>query len=104
MAPEQGAVFTRETLGVIEKLTEEAWQAPYSSRVDSLTNYSHSEALGDDLIVGPLVEDAASLTDADLGRIEDIANSSIELARPPAGRRRPGGRSGDQFHTAQGDA
>jgi len=79
VTPRQGNVFTRETLGVIERLTEEAWQAPYSSRVDSLTNYSHSEALGDDLIVGPLVEDAASLTDADLDRIEEIANDSIEL-------------------------
>ncbi|MYL00821.1 MAG: MMPL family transporter, partial [Gammaproteobacteria bacterium] len=79
VTPRQGTVFTRETLGVIERLTEEAWQAPYSSRVDSLTNYSHSEALGDDLIVGPLVEDAASLSDADLDRIEEIANDSIEL-------------------------
>ncbi|MDE0130074.1 MAG: MMPL family transporter [Gammaproteobacteria bacterium] len=79
VTPRQGTVFTRETLGAIERLTEEAWQAPYSSRVDSLTNYSHSEALGDDLIVGPLVEDAASLSDADLDRIEEIANDSIEL-------------------------
>ncbi|MDE0679247.1 MAG: MMPL family transporter [Gammaproteobacteria bacterium] len=79
VSPRQGNVFTRETLGVIERMTEEAWQAPYSSRVDSLTNYSHSEALGDDLIVGPLVEDAASLSDADLDRIEEIANDSIEL-------------------------
>ena len=79
VTPRQGTVFTRETLGVIERLTEEAWQAPYSSRVDSLTNYNHSEALGDDLIVGPLVEDAASLSDADLDRIEGIANDSIEL-------------------------
>ncbi len=79
VTPKQGTVFTRETLGVIEKLTEEAWQAPYSSRVDSLTNYNHSEAIGDDLIVGPLVENAAALTDADLDRIEGIANDSIEL-------------------------
>ena len=79
VTPRQGTVFTRETLGVIERLTEEAWQAPYSSRVDSLTNYSHSEALGDDLIVGPLVENAAALSDAELDRIEGIANDSIEL-------------------------
>ena len=79
VAPKQGSVFTRETLGAIEKLTEEAWQAPYSSRVDSLTNYTHSEALGDDLIVGPLVEDAASLSDADLQRVEEIAGNAIEL-------------------------
>ena len=28
------------------ELTDAAWEAPYSSRVDCLTNYSHSEALG----------------------------------------------------------
>ena len=55
VAPRDGSVFTQETLGSIVELTDAAWQAPYSSRVDSLTNYSHSEAFGeDDLIVAPL--------------------------------------------------
>ena len=80
IAPGEGSVFTRETLGAIEELTEAAWQAPYSSRVDSLTNYSHSEAFEDDLTVAPLVEDAQSLSDADLARIEAIALNSIETA------------------------
>ena len=80
IAPREGSVFTRETLGTIEELTEAAWRAPYSSRVDSLTNYSHSEALGDDLIVEPLVEDAQSLSDANLARIERIALNAIEIA------------------------
>ena len=80
IAPGEGSVFTRETLGAIEELTEAAWRAPYSSRVDSLTNYSHSEAFEDDLTVAPLVEDAQSLSDADLARIEAIALNSIETA------------------------
>ena len=80
VAPREGSVFTRETLGAIEKLTEAAWGAPYSNRVDSLTNYSHSEASGDDLIVEPLVDDARSLSDADLARIETIALDATELA------------------------
>ena len=33
------------------------------SRVNSLTNYTHSEAFEDDLIVAPLVEDASALSD-----------------------------------------
>lgn len=73
IAPGKGSVFTRETLGAIEALTEAAWEAPYSSRVDSLTNYIHSRAQGDDLIVERLVEDAGTLTDADLERIEKVA-------------------------------
>ncbi len=80
VAPKDGKVFTRETLDAIESLTEAAWLVPYSSRVDSLTNYSHSESFDDDLIVAPLVEDALSLTDTDLARIETVALDAIDIA------------------------
>ncbi len=80
VAPEGGSVFTREALGAIEELTEAAWEAPWSTRVDSLTNYSHSEALGDELIVEPLVDDASALGDADLARIEGVALNAAEIA------------------------
>ena len=80
VSPREGSVFTRETLHAIEELTEAAWQTPYSTRVDSLTNYNHSEALGDDLIVEPLVDDAQSLSDADLVRIEDTALNTMDTA------------------------
>ena len=80
VAPREGQVFTRETLGAIEELTEAAWRAPYSTRVDSLTNYNHSEAFGDDLIVEPLVEDALSLDDAGLERVREIALNATEIA------------------------
>ena len=80
IAPREGPVFTRETLGAVEELTEAAWRAPYSTRVDSLTNYNHSEAFGDDLVVEPLVDDAQSLSDADLKRVEEIALNATEIA------------------------
>ena len=80
VAPRQGTVFTREALGAIEAVTEAAWQAPYSSRVDSLTNYSHSEAFGDDLSVEPLVEGAESLSDAELEAVEAVALNANETA------------------------
>ena len=80
IAPREGSVFTRETLGAIEELTEAAWRTPYSSRVDSLTNYSHSEAFGDDLVVAPFVEGARSKSDDDLARIEAIALNASQIA------------------------
>ena len=80
VAPRKGTVFTRAVLGAIEDLTAAAWEAPHSSRVDSLTNYSHSAADGDDLIVEPLVDDAPSLSDEDVARVEKIALSSPEVA------------------------
>ena len=80
VAPRGGSVFTREALGAIEDLTEAAWRTPWSTRVDSLTNYFHSEAIEDDLVVQPLVDDAQSLGDADLARIEEIALNAIDVA------------------------
>ena len=73
IAPKDGKVFTRETLANIEWLTKEAWQIPYSSRVDSITNFQHTAANGDDLVVRNLVKGARSLTDAELERVQRIA-------------------------------
>ena len=73
VAPKSGTVFTREALGAIEELTEAAWQVPWSSRVDSLTNYNHTESVEDDLKVERLVDGAEALSDEDLARIKSIA-------------------------------
>ena len=73
LSPKDGSVFTRETLKVIETLTEKAWQIPYSTRVDSISNFQHTYAEGDDLIVEDLISDAESLSDSDLNRIKTVA-------------------------------
>jgi hypothetical protein len=73
VAPKDGRVFTRETLSSIEWLTQEAWKIPYATRVDSLTNFQHTWARNDDLVVQDLVENAYDLSDAELERIKDIA-------------------------------
>ena len=80
VAPKKGTVFTRETLVAIEELTDRLWQTPYVTRVDSIANYSHSEGLEDELVVGPLIDDAASLSDEDLEGVGKIALSTQEVA------------------------
>jgi len=77
LAPRDGEVFTRETLTAVEWLTAEAWKLPYSTRVDSVTNYQHTSARGDELVVRSLVEDAASLSDPEL-----VGARRIALAEP----------------------
>jgi len=79
LAPKSGEVFTPEVLAAVEDLTERAWQLPYSTRVDSLTNFQHSYAEGDDMIVEDLVVDAGSLDAAELDRIKKIALSEPRL-------------------------
>jgi len=66
IAPASGSVFTPEILSILEELTDAAWQIPHAHRVDSLINFQHTVAVDGDLIVGPLVDDAAELTDEDL--------------------------------------
>ena len=75
LAPKDGNVFTPETLASIARLTEAAWQIPYSIRVDSITNYQHTEAEGDDLHVADLVpeEVLSDLDEPALQRIRKIA-------------------------------
>jgi len=88
LAPKDGDVFTGETLRAVEELTRDCWQMPYSSRVDSLTNFQHTWAEQDDLIVEDLVPNAGSLTDADIERIRKIALSEpqlVDLSLSPAG-------------------
>jgi len=73
VAPENGNIFTRENLAIVEKLTERAWQIPYSYRVDSITNFQYTQADIDDLIVRDLVKNATALSDSDLENVKRIA-------------------------------
>lgn len=79
VAPKEGTIYTRDALAFIEYLTEEAWLVPHATRVDSLVNFDHSEAIDGDLFVAPLVENAVGLTDSEVERIQDIAQNSREL-------------------------
>jgi predicted RND superfamily exporter protein len=80
IAPKDKNVFTRRTLTAIAELTEASWQMPYSNRVDSISNFQHSRAEGDELIVEDLVLNADSLSDADIKRIRRIALSEPLIA------------------------
>ena len=80
VAPPNDTVFTRKALVAIEQLTEVLWQTPYSVRVDSITNYLHTEGREDTLFVEELVDDATSLDEAKLARIRKIALTTQETA------------------------
>ena len=73
LSPKNADVFTPETLTAVTELTEEAWQVPFSTRVDSITNYQHTEAEEDDLIVEDLVLEPDTLTPEQMPRLGEIA-------------------------------
>lgn len=79
LTPKQGDVFTPASLEAVEWLTEQAWQLPYSIRVDSISNFQHTIATDDDLIVQNLYEDAAALDPNQLAEIRRVALSEPQL-------------------------
>ena len=79
VAPKDKNVFTRENLSAIEELTKACWLIPYSSRVDSITNFQHTYSEDDDLIVEDLVIDALSMGAAEINRVREIALSEPRL-------------------------
>ncbi|MHA1600926.1 MAG: efflux RND transporter permease subunit [Alphaproteobacteria bacterium] len=73
--PAEGEIFTPELLASIRDLTDAAWKIPFSTRVDSLTNFQHSYAEGDDLTVRDLVPASMTLDAAAIAEIRDVAMS-----------------------------
>ncbi len=73
LKPKTGDIFEPRILGAVEWLTKRSWQLPYSIRVDSLSNFQHSEADGDELIVRDLAIDTARLTPEQIEQIRTIA-------------------------------
>ncbi|MDX1504035.1 MAG: MMPL family transporter, partial [Thermoanaerobaculia bacterium] len=80
LRPAAGDVFTAETLASLERLTEAAWRLPWASRVDSPTNFQHSRAEGDELIVADLVRGAEKLDRRALARVRSTALAEPALA------------------------
>ncbi|MEM7163835.1 MAG: MMPL family transporter [Planctomycetota bacterium] len=78
--PEGEHVFTERTLSLVRDLTEDSWQIPFSQRVDSLSNFQHTWAQGDDLIVEDLVPDG-DITEAIAARADRVSASEPIIAR-----------------------
>ncbi|MCJ8275190.1 MAG: MMPL family transporter, partial [Psychrosphaera sp.] len=74
-----GDLFTRDTLKLIEQLTDELWQVDYVTRVSSLTNYLYTQSEDDDIRTDYLVEDAGSLNAEQLADIRRIALAEKRL-------------------------
>ena len=82
ITPKNGDVFNPNSLSAIQWLTEQSWQLTHSTRVDSIANYQHTEANGDDLTVAELYEETNNLQIAELERIKNIVlNEQLLLNR-----------------------
>ena len=79
IAPRDDQVFTPEVLDAVEYVTLEAWQLPFVLRVDSITNFQHTIATEDDLVVADLVEGGLDFTPGMLDEVSEIATNEPAL-------------------------
>ncbi len=70
-----GTVFTASFLNAVQNVTEAAWQLPWSTRVDSISNYQHSQGIEDELLIDDLVSEDRPLDATEIQRIKDITNA-----------------------------
>ena len=80
IVPDNGDATSAEALRASVWLTENAWRTPYSTRVDSIANFQHTTADGDDIEVRNLVN--AELVDeaGERNRIRSAALADPRLA------------------------
>lgn len=69
---DDSSIFNKNSLIALQQLTNELWNTPNSTRVDSLTNYQFSHAKGDELIVADLVAE------------DDLSPAAIALSKQRA--------------------
>ena len=81
VAPDSGHVFTPETLAAVGEITERAWRLPFATRVDSITNFQHTRANEDDLIVDDLVDLERRYTTDELDELQATALAEPLLKR-----------------------
>ncbi|HHE64397.1 MAG TPA: RND family transporter, partial [Bacteroidetes bacterium] len=73
-------IFTPQVMQMILEVTHDLWQTPYSSRVDSITNFQHTYAIDDDLIVGDLLSEEDEKSTEKLQQIKKIAINDPQLS------------------------
>lgn len=69
----EAGVFQRRTLKAIRGLTDDLGYLPHSRRVDSLTNYLHTEGRDDALVVEKLIPEEEKLSDSAIAMAKEKA-------------------------------
>ena len=78
--PLTGSANDPAVLAGVEALTEMVWQLPFSIRVDSLSNYQHTEVDGDDLIVRDLFMNGSELSADEMQLVNEISTTEPSLS------------------------
>ena len=80
LTPAGGDAFNPQFLEAVEWTTAEAWKLPFTTRVDSITNFQNSVAEADDLYVDDLIINPSAMSEVQLDYTKDTALTEPLLA------------------------
>ena len=72
VAPKGKDVFKPDVLKAIDEFTEDAWQIPYSNRVSSITNYLHTFAADDELLVDTILDNPTTKSTEEIAKAKHV--------------------------------
>lgn len=81
IAPKDSDIFNPNTLKLLADITEDAWQTPLSSRVDSIANFQHTWAEEDDMIVEELILEPENITSQVVTRVKTVSLTEPNLVK-----------------------
>ncbi len=82
MTPKNGDIFSKSFLSAVHDVTDQSWLLPWSTRVDSITNYQHTQGFEDDLVVEDMVEEPSELDATAIERIKQVTlNEPVIIKR-----------------------
>ncbi|GLR72127.1 efflux RND transporter permease subunit [Agaribacter marinus] len=79
ISAKDGDLFNEKSLALIKTLTDESWQTPLSTRVDSITNFQRTYSLEDDLVVEDLVLEPEWLTPDYIKTVKQVSTTEPDL-------------------------
>jgi uncharacterized protein len=77
--PQKESINSPRILDLASEITEKLWATPHTSRVDSIANYQHTYADGDDIFVGSFLEPGSRVSRQRAVDIFEIAETRPEL-------------------------
>lgn len=80
LAPKSGTIYSPAFLTAVRDLTERSWALPFATRVESVTNFQHSEARDDDIVVESLAPKIGPITETQSRKIRRVSLAEPLLA------------------------
>ena len=79
LSTQNGDLFNDKHIRLIKQLTDNSWQVPMSTRVDSITNFQHSYSDNDDLVVEDLLLEEDMLDNTRIALIKAVSLREPDL-------------------------